>query len=724
MKENIKVTVIIPVYNSAQYLAKCIESMLNQTLKEIEIVCVDDGSTDESLDFLNHYKKIDNRIKIIKQENKYAGVARNNGMKIAKGEYLFFLDSDDFSSDTLLEKVYFKGKDANADVVFFGAKQYHEETDTYTDANWYFNRNNLPQKEIFNKFDVPEKIFNITSLAPWTKVFRREFVQDEKLQFQDLKNSNDLYFVMLAECLADRITFVDEDLTYYRVGRKGGLQNSKDKDPLCFMKAMNAVHKELEERKIYEVVKRSFENVYINTCRYNMISVNDIDVKKIVYKAVYENNKNIDCLDHENAYYYNFAFVNVVRSAKKVLEFWDMQERKYDDEIICVKQSGINAPILISVIVPVYNVESYVSQTVDSLVDQSLKDIEIICIDDGSTDRSLDVLKTKYSNINKISIYTQHNQGLSATRNKGVRLAKGKYIYFIDSDDLLEHEALEILYNKLDANELDVLFFDAESLFEDCAKNDMDSYYARKNEYSDIYSGIDLMKKMSDNGEYRASACLQIIDREFYIKNNLNFINGILHEDNAFTFKCLLNAKRASHIQRRLYKRRVRSTSITTMSVTYRHVYGLFKCYENMIMTYLDKDISLKYLENISTIIKALKYVIRIKYKELDDVNKLVLEQMNPVDREVFNSIVLKDLELSSAKKKVNDLTAKINELNQKNNDCIVQKLDCEKEIAHIKDSYTYKIGSVILFIPKKIKKGIKYMNYLLNKMHKNNIIN
>lgn len=399
MNENIKVSVIIPVHNSAQYLTKCIESMLNQTLKEIEIICVDDGSTDESLAIIKNYKKLDSRIKILTQENKYAGVARNNGMEIAKGEYLFFLDSDDFSSDTLLEKVYFKGKDTNADVVFFGAKQYHEETNTYTDANWYFNRKRLPQKDVFNKYDVPDEIFNITSVAPWTKVFRREFVQNEKLQYQALKNSNDLYFVMLAECLADRITFVNEDLTYYRVGRKGSLQNSKDKDPLCFMKAMNAVYKELVERKIYEVVKRSFDNTYISTCRYNMTSTNDIDVKKIVYKAVYENSKNIDCLDYEDTYYYNLAFVNVVRSAKKVLEFWDLQERKYDDEIICVKQSKINGPILISVIVPVYNVENYVEQTIDSLINQSLKNIEIICINDGSTDKSLEVLKTKYSNI-------------------------------------------------------------------------------------------------------------------------------------------------------------------------------------------------------------------------------------------------------------------------------------------------------------------------------------
>ena len=188
-----------------------------------------------------------------------------------------------------------------------------------------------------------------------------------------------------------------------------------------------------------------------------MASTNKIDIKKIVYNAVYENSKDIDCLDHEDTYYYDLPFVNVVRSAKKVLEFWDMQERKYDNKIICVKQTEINDPILISVIVPVYNVESYVSQTIDSLIHQSLKDIEIICINDGSTDRSLDVLKTKYSNSSKVRIYTQNNQGLSAARNNGARLAKGKYIYFIDSDGLLEDKALETLYNKLDANKLDVL---------------------------------------------------------------------------------------------------------------------------------------------------------------------------------------------------------------------------------------------------------------------------
>ena len=99
----IKVSVIIPVYNVEQYLRPCLDSVLNQTLKNIEIICIDDGSTDDSLKILMEYAEKDNRITILKQKNKGAGVARNYGMSIATGEYFLFLDSDDFFSETLLQ---------------------------------------------------------------------------------------------------------------------------------------------------------------------------------------------------------------------------------------------------------------------------------------------------------------------------------------------------------------------------------------------------------------------------------------------------------------------------------------------------------------------------------------------------------------------------------------------------------------------------------------------
>ena len=106
----IKVSVIIPVYNAEKYLEECLDSLLRQTFTDMEIICVDDGSTDSSAEILKRFQEKDRRIRVLFQENQYAGIARNNGMKIAQGEYLLFLDADDFFEDTLLEKIYSQGK--------------------------------------------------------------------------------------------------------------------------------------------------------------------------------------------------------------------------------------------------------------------------------------------------------------------------------------------------------------------------------------------------------------------------------------------------------------------------------------------------------------------------------------------------------------------------------------------------------------------------------------
>ena len=118
-----KVSVILPVYNVEKYLKQCMDSIVNQTLKDIEIICVDDGSTDASLSILKEYEKEDDRVKVICQQNAGAGAARNNGLSIATGEYLSFLDSDDFFSLDMLEKSYAEAKKEDADLIVFRSDQ-------------------------------------------------------------------------------------------------------------------------------------------------------------------------------------------------------------------------------------------------------------------------------------------------------------------------------------------------------------------------------------------------------------------------------------------------------------------------------------------------------------------------------------------------------------------------------------------------------------------------
>ena len=151
----IKVSVIIPVYNAEKYLEECLDSLLRQTFTDMEIICVDDGSTDSSAEILKRFQEKDRRIRVLFQENQYAGIARNNGMKIAQGEYLLFLDADDFFEDTLLEKIYSQGKKMGADIVLFGAKQYNRKMGCVSPASWYLKTAAVPEENPFSDCNEP-----------------------------------------------------------------------------------------------------------------------------------------------------------------------------------------------------------------------------------------------------------------------------------------------------------------------------------------------------------------------------------------------------------------------------------------------------------------------------------------------------------------------------------------------------------------------------------------
>src|SRR5574344_2773158 len=140
-----KVSLIIPVFNSEKYLDECLESAIGQTLTDIEIICVDDGSTDCSAEILHEYSKKDNRIKVLRQENLGQSTARNKGLKFASGEYIAFLDSDDFMKSDMLEKLYDKAKVENSDIVMSDIVVLNERTGEIFTNDTYFSLNTIPK---------------------------------------------------------------------------------------------------------------------------------------------------------------------------------------------------------------------------------------------------------------------------------------------------------------------------------------------------------------------------------------------------------------------------------------------------------------------------------------------------------------------------------------------------------------------------------------------------
>ncbi len=183
----IKVSIVMPVYNAQEYLSEALDSLLGQTLKEVEIICVDDGSTDDSYDILQGYAEKDSRIIIIKQQNQYAGMARNRGISIARGEYLCFLDADDCFKPDMLEKAYECGERQQADVVVFGVGCFHDDPYDESSSDLWLNESMLPDGEGFDTCDNTEYLLNFSGTCVWNKIFRRKFIEKEHLSFQPLK---------------------------------------------------------------------------------------------------------------------------------------------------------------------------------------------------------------------------------------------------------------------------------------------------------------------------------------------------------------------------------------------------------------------------------------------------------------------------------------------------------------------------------------------------------
>lgn len=224
---------------------------------------------------------------------------------------------------------------------------------------------------------------------------------------------------------------------------------------------------------------------------------------------------------------------------------------------------------------PVYNTEKYVREAMESITCQSLKELEIIIINDGSTDGSLDIIREISNEDNRIQVYTQTNQGQSIARNIGISHARGKYIYFMDSDDLLEKDAIELCYLKCEELQLDFVFFDAQSFYAKDLQNTMTLNYRRTDKLEDrVYIGNEALELQLQKREYTPSPCLNLIRKSCLEKHHLQFHPGIVHEDQLFTTLLYLLAVRTACIKRTFFQRRMRENSTMTCKFSYRNVEG------------------------------------------------------------------------------------------------------------------------------------------------------
>lgn len=232
--------------------------------------------------------------------------------------------------------------------------------------------------------------------------------------------------------------------------------------------------------------------------------------------------------------------------------------------------------IKVSVIIPVYNTEPYLEKAVKSILNQTLTEIEIIAVNDGSTDNSIEILKELQKTDARLHIYSQPNQGLSVTRNTGISKAKGEYIYFFDSDDFLREDALADCYRKATTYQCDFVLFDAVIMDDPNPEHSATLPYQRKNILKDncCYTGTEAWKQLQTRKKNSTSVCLHMIRTDYLRSINLKFYPGILHEDHLFTFLLYLQADKVCYIPEDYFYRRVRQHSIMTSPVSMRNIDG------------------------------------------------------------------------------------------------------------------------------------------------------
>lgn len=300
-----KVSVIIPVYNAEKYLEQCVGSVMNQTLKDIEIICVDDGSPDNSLEVLKKLQSQDDRVKIISQPNGGAGAARNNGLRNATGEYLSFLDADDFFEPDMLEEAVAAADKYKADFVVFNSDQYHMDKEKFVEVPWVLRTADIPPYMPFSYRQLTDNVFKTFVGWAWDKLYRRSFVLEHDIWYQEQRTTNDMLFVFTALVTAKRIAIVNKVLAHQRRGGGESLSVTREKSWHCFYDALTALRQRLESEDIFWELEKDYINYALHFCLWNLNTLAEPTHQLLQNKLVNEWFEALGIKGKPESYFYN-----------------------------------------------------------------------------------------------------------------------------------------------------------------------------------------------------------------------------------------------------------------------------------------------------------------------------------------------------------------------------------------------------------------------------------
>ena len=568
MNDTPLISIIVAAYNAQSYLDECLQSIEAQTYPKFEVIIVDDGSDDGTVQCAGKFVEKDQRFRVIQNDHVNAGYARNTGIREAAGEYLAFIDADDRLHNDYLEVLLRGCTEHDADICVCHSQSFDDVTGEVRDIDYAVKQELLPDKNPFHYTDACDTIFLMFTGWAWDKLFRAKIVREHDLTFQSLRTSNDMYFVDMTYIYANRIYITDETLIDHRENNKKSLSMTRDKSYRCFYDALLALRTKLLEEGVFEEVRKSFCLWAVEFTAWNISTIRGASFRKLYEMMHMEGIGRLGILELDESNYKGrhkdfYAFCRTVA------------EQDYDTYI------AARGPML-SIIIPVYNTARYIGECLDSILQSDCSETEIICIDDGSTDASQAILH-RYASVHpEVQAYTISHAGISGARNYGLAKAKGRYIQFVDSDDKLTPDTISSIITVMEREWLDVCFFGAHSFYETPQLKEKypvyEKNYIRQHLYPGVRSAAALYEDLNCHGEWRVCVTMQVFRREFLNRYGITFREGIIHEDNLFTFETTVLAQRAMCLPDNIYLRRIREGSIMTKKVTFENALGYISC--------------------------------------------------------------------------------------------------------------------------------------------------
>ena len=544
-----KLSVVIPAYNAVPWIKDAVDSVLVQDFRDWELIIVDDGSTDATPALIDRIAAGDSRISALHQLNAGPGVARNAGIDRAKGDYLLFLDSDDeLASPAVLSSMVERAVNTGCDVLLARAREIGLHGEPGGELGWCLRKDLLPARDVFSPNDVGFSLFFLAGPVPWGKFYRREFVIRERLRFPPLARSEDFPFVQTAVACSEKIAVFDGVMVLHRSGRVDSLESTKDSTPLIFAEAEQIFFKMLEERGIWQRFSIAAKARALLRLSYNVEKMRTVEAVDEVSAQV------ATLLDR---YRLPTGFREIPEVARVLMRLNAMARTNRGAGTARTFCDIISGMPKVSIIMPVYNVENYLRRCLDSVVGQTLRDMEIICVDDGSTDGSAEILREYAARDGRVKVLLHEHTNGGAARNAGMAVATGEYLGFVDSDDWCEPTLFERAYGKAKADDADVVFWGYR------ARDDSDGKVLR--EHSPAlpsgvcvpFNGQALKEKIFSNFGY--APWNRLVRADLVRRNGLEFQQIERSNDVGFGCLALAVAPRISVVHEFLYNYSVRA---------------------------------------------------------------------------------------------------------------------------------------------------------------------